>query len=248
MTDANVIDNMSTEDLNAALKSELNQLDGKADAEPVVQPEPEVKQKDQEVATQDSEVKTDGDDGVDDGTDNPYRKRVDRLLRKRDILEDKVSEKDQRIAQLESQLANREADNKDDDDAEVEPEKDISKVINKVLDEREGKTKSDLEKMKLANAEFDALVKSVPNANDRKTEILELAEKYPTLTFEAIDRILSPADHSDPIENNRKNAKRMDVSAHSRADLEDNKDMSKASPADQEKYLREQIASGKFVI
>jgi len=259
MSEENAVNSMTTDEEKAIIESEVNRLEGKATVKPEVKPEPEVKQKVEDEATREvdskPEVKPEGDDGENKGGEegeNPYRKRIDRLLRKRDTLQETLAEKEARIAQLEIDLKNRPpAENKkddDDDEGEEKPKKDISKVINEVLDERENKNKSAEEKMKIREKEFSQLTKAIPNAGKRKEEVLELAEKYPTLTLEAIDRIIAPEDHIDPIEVNRKSAKRMDTSARSRADLETDKDMTKANVDEQEKYLREQQASGNLVL
>lgn len=234
MSDETKIDAMSTEELNATLASELNQIDGKAEAKPEATPEPEVK-------TEEAipPVEPEGEDGEEEG--NPYRKRIDRLLRKRDTLQETLEEREKRIAELEAKLAQP---------AEVDEDlpKDISSIIHKVLDERESKSKSEIAKLQKNELELEGLLKKVPKAVERKREIFELADKYPTLTFEAIDRMLSPVDHIDPIEVNRKNARRMDTSTRSRTDLMNDKDLSKATPLEQEKYLREQIAKGELII
>lgn len=251
MTNENNVDNMTNEDLNAALKSEIDILDGKAEAEPEstqesTQESSEVKV--DESAKTESETKTnEGEDSKDDGEDDgsPYRKRIDRLLRKRDDLQETVAEKEARIAALEAENAKLKEPKVED---EPEEEKDIAKVIHKVLDERDNKSKELSEKQKVQEDELSKLIKSFPNAANRRAAILEAAEKLPSLSFEAIDTMLAPSDHIDPIEVNRKNAKRMDISSHSRADLAQDKDMSKASTADQEKYLKEQIAAGNLVI
>lgn len=245
MSEENNIENMSTEDLNTALKSGLDEIDGKVEAEPANEPEvtPEPKVEEEQPS---SDEPIDGEDGKTEGEEegNPYKKRIDRLLRKRDTLEETVAEKEARIAALEAENAKLKAGELN----EIEEETDISKTIHKVLDERDSKSKAELARIKEQDKEFENLVQKIPNAAKRRAEILELSNKYPTLTFEALDTILAPADHVDPIEANRKNAKRMDISSRSRADLEKDKDMTKASVDEQEKYLREQIAAGKLVV
>lgn len=239
------IDSMSKEQLEASLRSAVNELDGKAEAEPVIEPvsKPEPEQVEAETKVEADDTSK-GDEGEQAGDDegNPYRKRIDRLLRKRDTLTETLAEKDKRIAELEAKVSAPKDSDEDDSS------NDLPSVLNKVLDDRDRRSKTEIERSKITDEEFNKLLKIAPNATKRKGEILELADKYPTLTFEAIDRILAPADHIDPIEANRKNARRMDVSSRSRADLESEKDITKASPAEQEKYLREQIASGKLVI
>lgn len=259
MADEIKIEDMPTDELNAALQSGLDQLDGKAQAETEVKPDdkPETKvEAGDKPADKPADEKpadtTKVDDGEKDGDGdgNPYKKRIDRLVRKRDNLQETVAERDARIAALEQENAALKAGGEKPkvDDEEEAPKEDISKTIHKVLDEREGKTKTESEKAKAVDQEFEELVKKVPAAAKRKAEITDLASKFPGLTFEALDRILSPADHIDPIEANRKDAKRMDISSHSRADLETEKDMSKATPAEQEKYLRDEIAAGRLVV
>lgn len=245
MSDEKNIDNMSEAELSTALQSEVDKLDGKVEAEPVATkeeaPEPkEAEVKTDEVKTDDADKGEEGEESVDD-EGNPYRKRIDRLLRKRDTLEETLAEKEARIKELESKLA-------PNGEESAEGEQDIVSTLNRVLDERETKSKSTIEKLKAVEDEFSKLSSKIPNAAKRKGEILELAEKNPSLTFEAIDRILAPEDHIDPIERNRKNAKRMDVGSRSRADLESEKDLTKGSSADMEKYLKAQEAAGKLVI
>ncbi len=251
MTNENNIDNMTTEELNAALKSEIDVLDGNAEAKPdstqETTPEPEQVEATETDKTE-SEPKTkQGDEGEVEGDEegNPYRKRIDRLLRKRDTLEETLAEKEARIAALEAENAKFKEPKVEE---EPEDEKDIAKVIHKVLDERDNKSKELSNKQRAQEEELSKLIKNFPNAANRRAEILEAAEKLPSLSFEAIDTMLAPSDHVDPIEANRKNAKRMDISSRSRADLAQDKDMSKASLADQEKFLKEQIASGNLVI
>ena len=251
MTTENNIDNMTTEDLNAALKSEIDVIDGKAEASPEpdseTKPEPEKVEVEEPAKTGPESKTNEGVDGEEegDGEGNPYRKRINRLLRKRDTLEETLAEKEARLAALE--VENEQLKSSKQEETDVE-ENDIAKVIHKVLDDRDNKNKELSEKQKRQNSELDQLIKKVPNAANRRAEILEAAEKLPLLSFEAIDTMLAPSDHIDPIEVNRKNAKRMDISSRSRADLAQDKDMSKASTADQEKYLREQIAAGNLVI
>ena len=251
MTTENNIDNMTTEDLNAALKSEIDVIDGKAEASPEpdseTKPEPEKVEVEEPAKTGPESKTNEGVDGEEegDGEGNPYRKRIDRLLRKRDTLEETLAEKEARLAALE--VENEQLKSSKQEETDVE-ENDIAKVIHKVLDDRDNKNKELSEKQKRQNSELDQLIKKVPNAANRRAEILEAAEKLPLLSFEAIDTMLAPSDHIDPIEVNRKNAKRMDISSRSRADLAQDKDISKASTADQEKYLREQIAAGNLVI
>lgn len=156
-----------------------------------------------------------------------------------------MAEKEARIAALEAENAKFKEPKEEE---EPEDEKDIVKVLNKVLDDRDNKNKELSNKQKMQEEELSKLFKSFPNATNRRAAILEAAEKLPSLSFEAIDTMLAPSDHIDPIEVNRKNAKRMDISSRSRADLAQDKDMSKASTADQEKYLKEQIAAGNLVI
>lgn len=247
MTDEKKIDDMSTEELNTALKSDLDQLDNKVVVEPESKPEPEVEPAPDEVAPQKEEVGQEGEDGEDDGR-NPYRKRIDRLLRKQDEKDKILAEKDAEIARLKLENETRSDKQEEEDEPEVKKEDDLSSTIHKVLDERENKNRTEAVKSAETQKELDALIKKIPNATERKDEILELSKQYPTLTFEALDRIIAPEDHVDPVKLNRKNAKRMDTSALSRADLESDKDMSKASPDEQEKYLREQIASGNMII
>lgn len=235
------IDSMSNEELEASLKSAVNVIDGTAEAEPESTPEPETTPEPQEVATQEEEDEEKGEEGEEEG--NPYRKRIDRLLRKRDTLTEELEKERNLRLELEAKLAN-----KGEDDEESDEPKDVASLIKKELDDRDAKSKSEIAKMKEQETEFAKLSKKIPNAIERKAEILELAEKYPTLTFEAIDRILAPSDHVDPIETNRKNAKRMDTSSRSRADLESDSDILKKSTADQEKFLREQIAKGNMVV
>ena len=244
MTEENKIENMTMAELNTALQSELDQLDGKVQAEPTIEPEATPEPTTEE-GLQNPDEPAKGEDGEaeGDGEGNPYKKRIDRLLRKRDTLEETLAEREARILALEQENNQLKGGNE-----EPEESSDISKTIHKVLDEREHKSKAEQAQIKAQENEFNALTEKIPNASKRKAEILELAVKYPTLTFEAIDTILAPADHVDPIEANRKNAKRMDISPRSRADLEKDKDMTKATPAEQEKFLREQIASGKLVI
>jgi hypothetical protein len=167
------------------------------------------------------------------------RKRIDRLLRKRDTLQETLAEKEARIAELETQLQNPDI---------TEGENDIASTINRVMDERDKKNKTAVEQIRIVEEEFSKLAEKIPGAAKRKGEILELASKNPTLTFEALDRIIAPEDHVDPVEKNRKNAKRMDVSSRSRADLESEKDLTKASTADIESHLKEMERSGKLVI
>lgn len=260
MADEKTIDTMSTEELNAALKSDLDQLDGKAQAEPEdkvnAQPEPkpaEALKSDAKALEIKPDDAGDGDEGKgdDDAEGNPYRKRIDRLVRKRDDLNKSVVEKEARIAQLEAENAKLKGDDKHDDDIGDDNDQkkpDLSKTIHQVLDEREQTKTSAAERQRVQDEEFSALEKIVPNAKERKVEILEMSKKFPDLTFEAIDRILAPADHVDPIEANRANARRMDVSARSRADLEKDKDMTKATAKEQEKYLREEIAAGRLIV
>ena len=251
MTTENNIDNMTTEDLNAALKSEIDVIDGKAEASPEpdseTKPEPEKVEVEEPAKTGPESKTNEGVDGEEegDGEGNPYRKRINRLLRKRDTLEETLAEKEARLAALE--VENEQLKSSKQEETDVE-ENDIAKVIHKVLDDRDNKNKELSEKQKRQNSELDQLIKKVPNAANRRAEILEAAEKLPLLSFEAIDTMLAPSDHIDPIEVNRKNAKRMDISSRSRADLAQDKDISKASTADQEKYLREQIAAGNLVI
>lgn len=254
MENNNSIDNMSSDELSAALMSEVNALDGKADVVPEAKSEPEPEPKSEESqpeAKAEGEPKpTEGDDGDGevDADGNPYRKRIDRLLRKRDTLQDSLAEKEKRIAELESKLKNPPKADDEDEIPESDVKPDISTEINRALDEREKRKESLTVQQQAQDNEFNSLLKVAPNAFKRRGEILELAAKHPDLTFEAIDRILAPEDHIDPIEVNRRNAKRMEPGSRSRADLEAEKDMSKASADDQEKYLREQIASGKLVI
>lgn len=242
------IDSMPKEELEASLLSAVNDLDGKADAEPAEEPEFKPEPVEEEAApapkADTAEDSPKGDEGEDDGEDegNPYRKRINRLLRKRDTLAEENSAKDAEIARLKKQLEEGE------NEFGEKPETDLPATINRVLDERENKSKTEIEQQKANDTEFEKLTKIAPDAFKRKSEIYELAKQYPTLTFEAIDRILAPADHVDPIEVNRKNAKRLDPGSLSRADLESEKDMNKASPAEQEKYLREQIAAGKLIV
>lgn len=251
MTTENNIDNMTTEDLNAALKSEIDIIDGKAEANPEpdseTKPEPEKVEVEEPAKTGPETKANEGVDGGEegDGEGNPYRKRIDRLLRKRDTLEETLAEKEARIAALEAENAKFKEPKEEE---EPEDEKDIVKVLNKVLDDRDNKNKELSNKQKMQEEELSKLFKSFPNATNRRAAILEAAEKLPSLSFEAIDTMLAPSDHIDPIEVNRKNAKRMDISSRSRADLAQDKDMSKASTADQEKYLKEQIAAGNLVI
>lgn len=243
MSDEKQIDNMSDSELSAALMSEVNHIDGKTEAEPEVkteaQPEPEaVEAKADEAATGDE-----GEEAVDD-EGNPYRKRIDRLLRKRDNLQETLAEKEARIKELEAQISNP----KGEEIEGTSETPDIISTLNRVLDERDSKSRSVQEKIKAQEEEFAKLVAKAPNATKRKAEILQLAESHPNLTFEALDRILAPEDHIDPIERNRKNAKRMEVGSRSRADLASEKDITKGSTSEMEKELRSLEASGKLVI
>jgi hypothetical protein len=267
MTTEADIDKMSPQELEAAAQAELKILDGgnepvepEPKEEPAEAPEPKEGADDPEGHQQpEDNGKEDkaGDDNKGDGEageeKNPYRKRIDRLARKADRLESEVSEKERLLAEKEKELAElkakAEAAKEDEKD---EPEKgsvhDIEKVVEKVVEKRDKSRDLLLKKEKLDNDELTELFEKVPNAKSRKDQLLELGKKYPNMSFEALDTILSPADHVDPVEANRKDANRLAPGARSRADLAKEVDPSKMTNQELEKHLNEALASGELVI
>lgn len=237
---------MSKEDLNSALLQGLNALDGK-----VEQSKPELATQDvaPEVSTDTVDGTTTDDAGV-DGKDtqakdakDPYASRVKNLVRRRHALEEEVatkdaalSEKDREIAELKAQLGNK--------DEEVDPDTKIRNTIREELAHDKKLSKQE----QMDREEWTDLVKRIPKAAERKAQIDELAVKHPTLSFEAIDRMLAPQDYVDPVESNRQNAKRLSGAGRSRAELAQNFDPKTAPLKDLRAALSSAIESGELVV
>lgn len=267
MTTQPNIDDMTTEQLHAALKSDLNALDGnqepQADDDQAPSGEDDQK-KDEEVKADpaaSTEPKGDDDDAKgDDDTKtpddkNPYRKRIDRLTRTKHRLEDekKATETENERLRKENELLRQGKDpepkgstdpDEDDEDSDKKPQTDVRAIIREELEAREkSRAADDTDK-----AELDELFDKNPNAKDRKAEILELGKKHPTLSYEALDKLLAPEDYVDEVEANRKNAKKMTTGARSKADLSKDVDPNKMTTDELGKLVRDQIASGKLVV
>ncbi len=249
---------LNEEQLQQALMKELNGESGVSDDTILEtkseQPKVESKQEAVKPADDGKEKQKASEDDYESREDgNPYKKRIDRLLRKSARIEQEkeqvVTEKDAEIARLKAELESKTAQSKDEDedDEDIKPKKkaeSIEEAIDRRLAERDK-----IQKLEKADQEeLDDLFKEIPGALDRKNEILELSRKHPTLSFSAIDQLLAPEDHVDPIELNRKNARNMGTGTRSKADLANEPDPNKMSTNDLKKTLDEQIRNGSLVL
>lgn len=244
---------VSREELNTALAADLKQMDDKAngipsDAAPAPQEEAakaDVKPEAVKPADEGEAKPKAADDATGDDKDskNPYRNRIDRLSRKTDRLEAEKETDKAEIARLKAELEKKGSDDDDADESNVSP-KSVAEQVDERLKERD--RASQLEKSD--QEDLAALFEKNPNAKERKNEIVELSKKHPTLSYEALDQLLAPADYVDEIELNRKNARNMGTGSRSKADLANEQDPKTMKTSDMKKALLDDVKSGRLVI
>lgn len=260
------IDDMSEEEINAALRSELNEIDGNASIETENPPEPENKkegsvEEKKETAPPETKNPSQSEDGDEDPS-NPYRKRINRLLRRVDDTEARAEEEtsarlkteeelkkaQEEIARLKSQTQKSE-EREDYEESDFKPtEESIKKAINDALSQRDMAQRVEAEKTQATKVELNELYQRFPEAIKREQELIKMSHRYPSLTFEALDTLLAPHDHIDQVEIERENAMRMDPGANSRADLESDVDKSKMTTAEMEAYLKKEASEGRLIV
>lgn len=270
------IDEMTQDELNEALQAEVDSLDNNTrryeakEPEELPEfdekrPEPEEKKPEPEKEKpdpQEKDEKKSDDDGEEPEDDsNPYRKRIDKLLRKKDRLEGDNQEKEKTIAELQarvrelqeakpSERAER-SEASDDDAPESEPitmaaiQKTIAETVAAAMSANEtaraGRTQAEV----MDNNELNELFERIPTARDRKSQIMELSKEHPKLSFEALDLILSPQDHVDA---GRQSAKAMAPGARSRADLMSEPDVNTMKTHELRALIDAGISSGEMAV
>lgn len=270
------IDEMTQDELNEALQAEVDSLDNNTRRYETKEPEelpefdekrPESEEKKPEPEKekpdpQEKDEKKSDDDGEEPEDDsNPYRKRIDKLLRKKDRLEGDNQEKEKTIAELQarvrelqeakpSERAER-SEASDDDAPESEPitmaaiQKTIAETVAAAMSANEtaraGRTQAEV----MDNNELNELFERIPTARDRKSQIMELSKEHPKLSFEALDLILSPQDHVDA---GRQSAKAMAPGARSRADLMSEPDVNTMKTHELRALIDAGISSGEMAV
>ena len=281
------IDEMSEDELNEALQAEVDSLDGnKSRYEPeetveLPEPEPtrskaEEKKPEREPVKPDphsdeaKEDEKDGDEGEESDDANPYRKRIDKLLRKKDRLEGDNQEKEKTISELQAKVrelqertseidrAKAVADDAEGDEPTPEGpypvegrkssqitvellQKTIADAIAANESARIGKTQAET----MDNNELNDLFARVPSARTRQREIMELSKEHPKLSFEALDLILSPRDH---VNAERPNAQVLAPGARSRADLMSEPNVGTMKTHELKAMIEAGISSGEMLV
>jgi hypothetical protein len=267
------IDEMTQEELNEALQAEVDSLDRnesryeekKTEELPEFdekRPEPKEEKPEPEKEKPLPEEKESNDDGEEPDDDaNPYRKRIDKLLRKKDRLEGDNQEKEKTIADLQAKLreaqegqksrSEEKSDDSDEDSPASEPitmesiQKTIAESIATALAASESAKAGRTQAEYMDNNELNDLFERIPTARERKSQILELSKEHPKLSFEALDLILSPQDHVDA---GRMSANRMAPGARSRADLMSEPDVKTMATHELRAMIEAGISSGEMAV
>lgn len=270
------IDEMTKEELDEALQAEIASMDGNerryAEKDPDELPEfdkerpkPEenepVPEKEKPDPQEKDEKKSDDDGEEPDDDANPYRKRIDKLLRKKDRLEADGQEKEKTIADLQAKLreaqegqkskSEAKADDDGDDSPPTEPitmesiQRTIADSIATALAASESAKAGRTQAEYLDNNELNALFERIPSARARQKEIMELSKEHTNLSFEALDLLLAPKDHVDA---GRQSARALAPGARSRADLMSEPNVSTMKTHELRAMIDAGISSGEMSV